>query len=652
MALKPGNPPARPPSKPANKRARRRRPLLKWLLVGVGVLILAGAMGFAAVWHHLFHDMPTLPSNAELTEVMAEPAAEYRASDGTLLAIRGPRYGRFVALEDLPPHVPAAFIAAEDKNFYAHEGMDSMAIARALWANWRAGATVQGGSTITQQLVKNLVLTREQTFKRKAQEIRLAQRLEKRLTKDQILTLYLNRIYLGSQAYGIDAAARTYFAKPATELTLAEATLLAGLPKAPSRLALDVNLDGARARQSYVLDQMVEQSLISGAAAETARLQDVALAPFVPDPQFGYLVDMAAVKVDELLPSRPKDLVITLAIDPELQAQVQAAIAERMEEKGGELDASQAAALFIAPDGRILTLVGGLSYDDSQFNRVTQARRQPGSAFKTFVYAAALEGGLSPFSVRDDVPIEIDGWRPANYGRGNLGPVTLAEAYTTSLNTIAARLGQEVGTAKIADMAKRLGITSPLDPVASIALGTEEVKLIELVRAYAPFALEGRRVEPWLIARIEDTRGKVLYERQPAEGTLVLRGGLVREMNAMMLGVVLEGTGQAAAVRGWDVAGKTGTSQDWRDAWFIGFTPELIGGVWVGNDDNSPMKQVTGGGLPAEIWSEVATILLAGKTPKALPGAELSVTLAPEDEARIVFYRDLSTAFRLVEDRG
>ncbi len=652
MALKAGNPPARPPAKPPTKRARKRRPVLKWLSITFGVLILAGGVTFAAFWHHLFHDMPGLPSDAELTEVMAEPAAEYRASDGTLLAIRGPRYGRFVALEDLPPHVSAAFIAAEDKNFYEHEGMDGMAIARALWANWRAGATVQGGSTITQQLVKNLVLTREQTFKRKAQEIRLAQRLEKRLSKDEILTLYLNRIYLGSQAYGIDAAARTYFAKPATELTLAEATLLAGLPKAPSRLALDVNLGGARARQSYVLAQMVEQSMISEAAAETARAEDVALAPFVPDPQFGYLVDMASGQVDDYLPSRPKDLVVTLAIDPQVQASVQAVLAARMDAKGEALDASQASALFIATDGRILAMVGGRSYEDSQFNRVTQGLRQPGSAFKTFVYAAALEGGLSPFTVRDDVPVEIDGWKPANYSRGNLGPVTLAEAYTTSLNTVAASLGQEVGTDKVAAMAKRLGITSPLDPVASLALGTEEVTLLELVRAYAPFALEGRRVEPWLIVRIEDTRGNLLYEHQPSEGTIVLREDLLREMNAMMLGVVLDGTGQAAIVRGWDVAGKTGTSQDWRDAWFIGFSPELIGGVWVGNDDNSPMKQVTGGGLPAEIWSDIATVLLSGKTPKALPGAELSVTLAPQDEERIVFYRDLSTAFRLVEERG
>jgi len=652
MPLKPGNPPASAPARPSARPTRKRRPVLKWVSVSLGVLILAGGVTFAAFWHHLFHDMPGLPSDDALWQVMAEPAAEYRASDGTLLAIRGPRYGRFVALEDLPAHVPAAFMAAEDKNFYEHEGMDGMAIARALWANWQAGQTVQGGSTITQQLVKNLVLTREQTFKRKAQEIRLAQRLEKRLSKDEILTLYLNRIYLGSQAYGIDAAARTYFDKPATELTLAEATLLAGLPKAPSRLALDVNLDGARARQAYVLDQMVEQAMISEAAAETAREEDVALAPFIPDPQYGYLVDMAAATVDDYLPSRPKDLVVTLAIDPQLQTSVQAVLARRMDESGEALDASQASALFIGTDGRILALVGGRSYEDSQFNRVTQALRQPGSAFKTFVYAAAIEGGLSPFTVRDDVPVEIDGWKPANYSRGNLGPVTLSEAYTTSLNTVAASLGQEVGTEKVAAMAKRLGITSPLETVASLALGTEEVTLHELVRAYAPFALDGRRVEPWLIERIEDTRGNVLYERQPSEGTIVLRDDVLREMNAMMLGVVLDGTGTAASVRGWDVAGKTGTSEDWRDAWFIGFTPELIGGVWVGNDDNSPMKQVTGGDLPAQIWSDVATVLLAGKTPKALPGAELSVTLAPQDEERILFYRDLSTAFRLVEERG
>lgn len=652
MALKAGPTAPQATSAPVAKRRRKRRPLLKWLSITFAVLMLAGGVTFAALWHHLFHDMPDLPSDEAMWQVSAEPASEFRASDGTLLEIRGPRYGRFVQLGELPTHVPAAFLAAEDKNFYEHEGTDAVAIVRAMWANWRAGSTVQGGSTITQQLVKNLVLSPDQTFKRKAQEIRLAQRLEKRLTKDEILTLYLNRIYLGAQAYGIDAAARTYFAKPAAELTLGEATLLAGLPKAPSRLALDVNMDGAKARQEYVLGQMVDNGFITPSAAETALMEDVQLAAFEPETRFGYLIDMAAARVDELLPRAPNDLVITLAIDPETQLKVHDAVVAQIEAKGEELAVTQASAFFIDTDGRVIALVGGIDYAKSQFNRVTQAKRQPGSAFKTFVYTAALEGGLSPFDVRDDVPIEIDGWRPSNYSRGNLGPVTLAEAFTTSLNTVAAQLGQEVGTDRVAEVAKRLGITSELDPVASIALGTEEVSLFELVRAYAPFALDGRRVEPWLIERIEDTRGNTLYERQTVEGATVLRADVLREMNAMMLAVVLEGTGRRAAVRGWDVAGKTGTSQDWRDGWFIGFTPELVGGVWVGNDDNTPMDKVTGGGLPAEIWSDVATILLADKSPKALPGAEMSVTLSPEDESRIVFYRDLSTAFRLVEDRG
>ena len=369
----------------------------KWILGGIGAVILAALITFASIWHYLFHDMPGLPENATLWEVGREQAMEFRARDGTLLAIRGPKYGRAIALSDLPPHVWQAFIAAEDKRFYEHEGMDTSAIIRAFWANWRAGETVQGGSTLTQQLVKNLVLTPEQTFKRKAQEIRLAQQLERRLTKDEILELYLNRVYLGAQAYGIDAAARTYFGKPATELTVGEASLLASLPKAPSRLALDTNLSGARERQVYVLDQMLDEGFVDIAARDAALAEDVTLTAFTPDAQLGYVIDAAAASVASLLPNTPNDLVITLTIDPAQQTAARERLEAIMSRDGEKLKVSQASALFMRPNGEVLVMIGGRDYAESQFNRAIQSQRQPGSAFKTFVFAAALEAGLDGF---------------------------------------------------------------------------------------------------------------------------------------------------------------------------------------------------------------------------------------------------------------
>ncbi len=660
MPLRPGLPlqgdlpRPKPQPQPQPKPGAQKRPRfrwLKWLAVTIVALILAAAVFAAAMWNHLFHDLPQLPENAALWEVGREPAIEFRARDGSLITVRGPRYGRAVTLDQLPPHVPLAFVAAEDKRFYEHEGMDSSAILRALWANWRAGETVQGGSTLTQQLVKNLVLSPEQTFKRKAQEIRLAQALERRLSKDEILTLYINRVYLGAGAYGVDAAAQTYFSKPAADLTLGEATLLAALPKAPSRLALDTNLEGARARQAYVLDQMVEAEFISAEEAAIARAEEITIANFAPDPQMGYILDMAAARVGELLPRLPSDLVVTLTIDPALQSAATEMVISAMAEQGPALAATQASALFMRPDGEVLVLIGGLDYRASQFNRVTQARRQPGSAFKAFVYAAAIEEGYDPFTVRDDALVTIDGWTPANYNQDYRGPVTLAEAYSDSLNTVAALLAEEIGQENVARLARRFGIVSPLEPVPSIALGTQEVTLMELTAAYAVFPSGGQRISPWFIARIEDTRGNILFERTPDAANPVYDPANVRMMNAMMLAVILEGTGRRAAVRGWDVAGKTGTSQDWRDAWFIGYTATLAGGVWIGNDDNSSMKKVTGGGLPAELWSGLASLVLQGEEPVPLPGADIPVSLTPDAQARILYYRNLSTAFAAVEGR-
>ncbi|MEO0786594.1 MAG: PBP1A family penicillin-binding protein, partial [Pseudomonadota bacterium] len=569
------------------------------------------------------------------------------------LSIRGPRYGRVVRMVDLPPHVSQAFIAAEDKRFYEHDGADTTAIARAAWANWRSGRTVSGASTITQQLIKNLVLDPRQTIKRKVQEVELARELEARLTKAEILELYLNRVYFGAGFYGLDAASTHYFGKAPGELTLAEAALLAALPQAPSRLALTGNLDEARTRQSYVLDEMVDAGFISELQAEFARMEEIALVERAIDtPDFGYALDAAVAQLDELLPEgAPPDLVITLSIEPELQTAVQTLVTDTIAEKGPEANASQAAALVIREDGHIAALVGGVDYAQSEFNRATQARRQPGSAFKAMVYAAALETGISPYDVRQDAPLKIGRWEPKNYTGIYLGPVTLAEAYAESLNTVSAMLTQEVGEEAVIHLARRLGIEAEMQPLPSIALGTQEVTLQELTRAYGAFMRDGMRVDPVLVTKIEDTRGNTLYEIPLPTARRAIEADVARDMTAMMVRTIQDGTGTAARLNGQTVAGKTGTSQDWRDAWFVGYSSAAVVGIWVGNDDDSPMAKVTGGGLPAELFSAIMPLAIEGEEPIRLRGAERYVALSEGAERRVAYYRTLSGAFASVSGR-
>ncbi len=639
-----------PRPRPRSEHALRRR-LLRYsllaLLLGLAIAGLAAGLFIRS----LYAGMPELPAREALWTKNREPAIEFRAADGSVLDIRGPRYGAEVRLVDLPPHVYHAFIAAEDKRFYQHDGADTRAILRAAWSNWRQGRTVSGASTITQQLVKNLVLSPEQTLSRKVQEMHLARKLEDRLSKDEILELYINRAYFGAGLYGLSAAAEHYFGLEARNLSVGQATLLAGLVQAPSRLALTHNPEGARARQRYVLDEMVASGYLSPSQADAAASADITLVPReTTDPQLGYILDLAREHVSRLLPDAPPDLVVTLSIDPALQAAVQSAIAGQIEAQGEALAASQAAAMIAQADGRVLALVGGVDYLQSEFNRVTQARRQPGSAFKPLVFAAALEDGTHPYETRLDAPFRIGRWNPRNYAGGYRGTVTLTEALADSINTVSVVLAQEVGPDRVIDLARRFGMDSPMDPHPSLALGTEEVTLWELTRAYGAFMRGGLRLEPWLVGRIEDTRGAVLFERtaDAADGKRVFKPGLARDMTGMLATVVASGTGTRAQVDGWTIAGKTGTSQDWRDAWFVGYTSGLVAGVWVGNDDNSPMNKVTGGGLPAEIFSEVMALALDGQGARPLDGADRMVVLSRAARERVTYYRALSAAFASV----
>lgn len=633
---------------PAQALSPRRLSPLRILLIAIGAIALcAGAWGLWK-WQSLHSGMPRLPEVSELWQAQREAAIEFIDAEGNTLAVRGPRYGRAITVAELPKHVSQAFIAAEDKRFYEHDGADEAAIARAALSNAAAGETVSGASTITQQVVKNLVLDSRQTMQRKAQEITLARQLEKRMTKDEILSLYLNRIYFGAGLYGIDAASRFYFGKPPAELQIHEAALLAALPKAPSKLNLRDNLEGAKSRQLYVLKEMESERYISrqeAAAAREAPINIIAAPRY--DPQLGYALDIAAERLKTLLPRVPGDAVVQLTIDPKIQQKTQTLLSERMAKDGKAVAASQVSALILDRNGAVVALTGGVDYAASAFNRVTQSRRQPGSSFKPFVYALALEDGYSPYDVFNDRPISIGKWQPVNYSGEYHGPMTLSEALARSTNTVAAELGNETNPERIAALAKRFGISSEMKPYPSIALGSQEVSLWELVRAYGVFQSGGYRMEPYLIARVTDSRGQVYFEHPVSQRERVYPEDLAAEMNAMMMRVISAsfGTGGRARIPNWTVAGKTGTSQESRDAWFVGFTAAYVGGVWVGNDDDSPMRRVTGGGLPAELWADIMKVAHEGKKPEALFGANRAVVLDPAAEQRITFYRGMAQAF-------
>ncbi len=626
----------------------RRLSPLRLVIIAVFLIILAGGGWALWKWQSLHTGMPTLPPVAQLWQAQREAAIEFVDRDGNTLAVRGPRYGRAVHVANLPKHVPQAFIAAEDKRFYEHDGADEAAIARAAISNAAARETVSGASTITQQLVKNLVLDSRQTMQRKAQEITLARQLERELSKDDILSLYLNRIYFGAGLYGIDAASRFYFGKPPEALSLPEAALLAALPKAPSRLNLRENLGAAKDRQLYVLREMESERFISREQAAAAREAEISIiAPPRYDAQLGYVLDAAAERLRAMLPELPGDAVVTLTIDPAIQTRVQTVIAQRIAREGPAQSAAQAAAIILDAEGRVVAMTGGVDYAVSPFNRATQAQRQPGSSFKPFVFARALEDGYSPYDVFNDRPISIGNWQPANYGGEYLGPMTLSEAMARSTNTVAAELAVEASPERVAAMAARFGILSPMQAFPSIALGSQEVNLLELTRAYGVFQSGGLVTEPFLIEKVTDSRGQVYFERGPSPRERVYREDLTAEMNAMMMRVVSAsiGTGGKARVPGWTVAGKTGTSQEWRDAWFLGFTAAYTGGVWVGNDDDTAMRRVSGGGLPAEIWSEIMVLAHEGRTPEPLFGANRAIVLNPAAEQRITFYRGMAQAF-------
>jgi penicillin-binding protein 1A len=563
-----------------------------------------------------------LPAIQSLEIPKRPPTIQITGADGSVLANRGEMPGANVALKDLPPYLPKAFIAIEDRRFYSHFGIDPWGILRAAVANILHRGVSQGGSTLTQQLAKNLFLTQERTFQRKLQEVELALWLERKHSKAEILELYLNRVYFGSGAYGVEAAAQRYFGKSAKHVTIPEAAMLAGLVKSPSRLAPNRNPEGAEQRAQTVLTAMAESKFITEAQAQASIGHPSYNVKPVGAGTVNYVADWIGEVLDDLVGQIDQSVVVETSIDPKLQAVAEAAVIDELAAKSVKFNVSQGALVAMSPDGAVRAMVGGRNYSESQYNRAVTAKRQPGSAFKPFVYLTAIEAGLTPETVRQDAPLDVKGWKPENYSREYFGPVTLTQALSMSLNTVAVRLGLEVGPKNVVRTAHRLGISSKLDANASIALGTSEVSMVELVGAYTPFANGGLGVSPHVVTKIRTLDGKVLYMRSIDQLGQVIDPRYVAMMNTMMQETLLSGTAHKAELPGWQAAGKTGTSQDFRDAWFIGYTSNLVTGIWLGNDDNSPTKKATGGGLPVEIWTRFMKAAHQGVTPALLPASQ------------------------------
>ncbi len=604
---------------------RQRRVRLVRLVYWGLVLLLWSAIGLAGLFAWVGFHLPPIQS---LQIPTRPPTIEISTNDGHIFATRGEMGGASVPISEMPDYLPKAFIAIEDRRFYDHHGIDPMGLVRAMLANMLHRNISQGGSTITQQLAKNLFLSRNRNMMRKLQEIMLSLWLEHKFTKAEILELYLNRVYFGAGAYGVEAAAQRYFGKSARQVSLSEAALLAGLVKSPSRLAPTRNYDGAERRGQLVLTAMSEAGLLKTDTAQAA----MALGPTIVRASGGgssnYVADWVMDVLNDLVGLVAEDIVVDTTVDAAFQAAAEKAMLDQLAQKGPRLGVEQGALVAMTPDGAVRALVGGRNYVENQFNRAVAAKRQPGSTFKPFVYLTALERGLTPETVRDDRPVELKGWRPDNFNREYFGPVTLTQALANSLNSVSVRLTLELGPATVVRTAHRLGITSKLEANPSIALGTSEVSVLELVSAYAPFANGGFAAAPHVVERVRTARdGKTLYVRNGSPSPRVVEARYIAMMNAMMRETVISGTARRVDLPGWPVAGKTGTSQDFRDAWFMGFTSQLVTGVWLGNDDNKPAKKMTGGGLPVEIWSQFMKVAHRGKTPSDLPGDAIAAAI-------------------------
>lgn len=604
--------------KKAQKPAAEKAPRGWWFWFSNGlsaliwmILLGGGVLGYFAL------GLPNVDDVVASTR--RQPIVTVRDAQGRDIVRVGSLYGEAISVSDLPPALPAAVMAIEDRRFYSHFGIDPRGFARAMLANIRAGSVVQGGSTITQQVAKNLFLTPERTIARKIREALLALWLEQKFTKEQILTLYLNRVYLGSGTYGAEAAAQTYFGRSARDVSVYQAAMIAGLMKAPSRYNPKTDIDAARARTAVVLQAMVDAGYLTPEQSEAAKSGGQVRVSKGVSGRGRYFADWVLATLDGLVGPIEDDLVVHTTLDPDVQLSSERRLSSALSGDAVKRGAEQGAIVVLSPDGAVRALVGGRDYKVSQFNRAVQAQRQPGSAFKPFVYLSGLEAGLKPTDILKDAPINIDGWRPQNFSGTYEGDITLEDALARSINTVAVRVARKAGPSAIAETARRVGISTPLAPDLGLALGTSEVSLIELTAAYAPFSNGGVAIVPYGILDVVTNDGRILYQRQGGGLGRAADPEHVGMMNRMLSKTMITGTGKGAQLDR-PSAGKTGTSQDFRDAWFVGYTPDYIAGVWVGNDVGKGMKGITGGGLPARVWRDVMLEAHRGTPATALAG--------------------------------
>ena len=623
---------SRKSSKARGPRQRgRRRTGIGRLFYWMFVLSIWGVVGVAGIVGYFGAKMPSantwaIPDRA--------PNVKIVAADGSLLANRGVNGGEAMGLRDMSPYIPQAVVAIEDRRFYSHFGFDPVGFARAMGRNVMAGRMVQGGSTLTQQLAKNLFLSPDRTLERKVQEVLLALWLEHKYSKDQILEMYLNRVYFGSGAYGVEAAARRYFGKSARDVGLTEAATIAAVLKAPTTYSPARDPEAANKRARLVLAAMRDQGMIGDKELSSAESKPVTKAAAYWNGSEQFVADRIMAELKPLIGKIDTDVIVDTTIDASLQALAEKAVEGQIAKSGAKLSVSQGAMVSIDTTGAVKAYVGGVDYAASQYDRAGTAERQPGSTFKPFVYLAALEMGRTPDSMRNDAPVKIGKWKPENYEGKYYGQVSLTTALSKSLNSVAAQLVMETGPDAVIETASRLGIRSKLESNLALSLGTSDVTLLELTGAYSVFSNGGNHANIHLIKRVTDLDGKVLFENTQDDAPRVVSPEAVAMMNYMLQRTLSEGTARKADF-GWPAAGKTGTSQSFRDAWFIGYTAQLTTGVWFGNDDNTPTKKVTGGSLPALAWKEFMTAAHEGLPVAELPGRWQPSAPEPEVEPNL-----------------
>lgn len=595
-----------------------------------GILVVGIVMGYFAY---------TLPSISGIDVIEKRPSIVLKSEDGQQFATYGDLYGRMLTPTQIPVVMKEAVLATEDAHFYQHFGINPISLVRAMWRNYQAGRVVEGGSTITQQLAKNLFLTPERSLQRKIREVLLAFWLEANYEKEQILGLYLNRMYFGSGTFGIDAATRKYFAKDISKLTTAEAAMLAGLLKAPSYYAPTVNLKRAQQRSTVVLRRMQAVDYLTKSEADKLVKNPAILRHAGRNfKNVRYFSDWAVGEVRSYVGRTDDDLEVITSLNLALQKQAELAIETQLAKSGAKFKVSQAALVAMSPEGEVRAMVGGRSYSKSSFNRATSAHRQPGSVFKTVVYTAGFEKGRSPSDVYVDGPINIKGWKPENYTRRYIGKITLRDAFAKSINTVAIKLSEDIGRRNVALMAAKLGLDGDMPTHPSISLGTSEVTLLDMSAAYAVLANGGSSVRPFAVLEIRNKKGEVLYKRQQANTNQLISGSTVNKMRDIMTAAITQGTGRSANP-GFAAVGKTGTTQDYRDAWFIGFTPDLVAGVWFGNDNGSATRKVTGSNLPSYAWKDFMQGAL-GKQPHPVFAA---ATEKPSESQNSIWDRIVKT---------